>query len=69
MKKRKWSSEEVRQWYQENNPVVYANKADGNVVVRKAQSDGWTVNWANPMAYVLQGAILAVVFGVIYLLN
>ena len=69
MKKRKWSAEEVRQWYFLNNTNFYSNKEDGNIVVRKPKSLGWTVNWANPWAYAMQGAVLAVVFTIIYLLG
>ena len=64
--KRKWTEPEVKAWYQKTGAITYYNKEDANVVVRKPHSQGWTVNWANPKAYLLQGGILAVVFGLLY---
>ena len=68
-KKRKWTEKEVKQWYLLTGAVTYANREDGNLVVRKPRSLGLTVNWANPKAYLLMGGILAVVFGVLYLVG
>lgn len=65
--KRKWTAEEVSQWYRDTGALTYANPYDLNIVVKKPRSEGYTVNWANPKAYVLQGTILAVVFGIIFL--
>lgn len=48
---------------------TYSNKEDANIVVKKPRSEGWTVNWANPKAYLLQGCILAIVFAIIQLLK
>ncbi len=50
MPKRRWSAEEVSQWYEKNGAVTYANQDDANWVVRKPKSLSWTVNWANPKA-------------------
>lgn len=68
-KKRKWTPEEVQQWYIDTGAFTYANPNDLNIVVKKPKREGFTVNWANPKAYLLQGAMLAVVFAVIYLLK
>ena len=65
--KRKWTAEEVMQWYRDTGAFTYANPDDLNIIVKKPQSEGYTVNWANPKAYILQGIILAVVFGIMYL--
>ena len=67
--KRKWTEEEVQQWYRDTGAFTYANPDDLNIVVKKPRREGLTVNWANPKAYLLQGAILAVVFAVLYLLK
>ena len=67
--KRKWAAEEVQQWYRDTGAFPCANLDDLNIVVKKPGREGITVNWANPKAYLLQGAILAVVFAVIYLLK
>ena len=65
--KRKWTAEEVMQWYRDTGAFTYANPDDLNIIVKKPRSEGYTVNWANPKAYILQGIILAVVFGIMYL--
>lgn len=62
-------TEEVQQWYRETGAVTYANSDDLNIVVKKPRREGLTVNWASPKAYLLQGAILAVVFAVLYFLK
>ena len=67
--KRKWTAEEVQQWYLTTKSFTYCNPADANVLVKKPGREGYTVNWANPKAYLLQGAILAVVFGIVLLLK
>ncbi len=67
--KRKWTAKEVQQWYRDTGAVTYANPEDLNIVVKKPCREGLTVNWTNPKAYLLQGAILAVVFAVIWLLK
>ena len=67
--KRKWTADEVQQWYRDTGAFTYANPDDLNIIVKKPRSEGVTVNWANPKAYLLQGAILAVVFAIICLLK
>lgn len=67
--KRKWTADEVQQWYRDTGAFSYANPDDLNIIVKKPRREGLTVNWANPKAYLLQGAILAVVFAIIYLLK
>lgn len=67
--KRKWTAEEVQQWYRDTGAFTYANPDDLNIVVKKPRREGLTVNWANPKAYLLQGVILAVVFIILYLLK
>ena len=65
--RRKWTHEEVRQWYRETGAITYDNPQDLNVVVPKPRGNGMTVNWANPKAYLLQGLILVVVFLLLFL--
>ena len=66
--KRKWTAEEVQQWYRDTQSFVYCNPNDLNIVVKKPRREGLTVNWANPKAHLLQGAILAVVLAAVCLL-
>ena len=67
--KRKWTAEEVQQWYLDTGARTYANPEDLNIVVKKPRREGLTVNWANPKAYLLQGAILGIVFAALYFLK
>lgn len=67
--KRKWTAEEVRQWYRDTRAFIYYNPDDSNIVVKKPKREGLTVNWANPKAYLLQGVILALVFAIVFLLK
>ncbi len=60
-KKRKWTEKEIRQWYQDTGRITYSNCLDQNVVVHKPNGLGWTVNWANPMSYLLQLVLAAVI--------
>ena len=64
--KRKWTAKEVQQWYSDTGAFTYANPDDLNIIVKKPRREGLTVNWANPKAYLLQGAILIVVFAIIF---
>lgn len=63
--KRKWTTEEVKQWYQDTGAFTYANPNDLNIIVKKPHSEGLTINWANPKAYLLLGVILAIVFTIL----
>lgn len=67
--KRKWTAEEVQQWYQDTGAITYHNPEDLNVVVKKPRRQGYTVNWANPKVYLLLGIILAIVAAVVILLK
>lgn len=65
--KRKWTAEEIDVWYKETGAITYSNAKDGNMVVRKPHSLGWTLNWANPKSYALLAAILGCVWTVVNL--
>lgn len=67
--KRKWTAAEVRQWYRDTGAFTYCNPKDLNLVVKKPNSEGLTVNWANPKAYLLLWAIFAVVLGIVLLVK
>lgn len=68
LNKRKWTEEEVQQWYRDTGAFTYCNPDDLNVVVKKPRREGLTVNWANPKAYLLQGVILVLVLAIVVLL-
>ena len=67
--KKKWTAEEVQQWYCDAKILIYCNPSDSNIVVKKARRKGFAVNWANPKAYLLLGAVLALVFVIVLLLK
>ena len=46
--KRKWTAEEVQQWYRDTGAFTYANPYDLNIIVKKPRREGLTVNLANP---------------------
>lgn len=70
--KRKWTEEEVRQWYLAHPDATgfntYSNPDDANLMVRKPRSQGWTLNFANPWSWVLQGGLIGIVLLIIFLL-
>ena len=39
--KRKWTAEEVSQWYRDTGALTYANPYDLNIVVKKPRSEGY----------------------------
>lgn len=61
VKKRKWTEEEVLQWYRDTGAATYDNPEDLNLVVPGPSGMKLTVNWANPKAYLVVGALLAAV--------
>ena len=67
--KRKWTQQDVQQWYFDKKAFTYHNPKDLNIFVKKPRREGVTVNWANPKAYLLQGIILAFVFLIVFLLK
>lgn len=67
--KHRWTSSQVQAWYFRHSAITYANQEDTNVVVHKPNGLGWTVNWANPLAYLLQTIILAAVFGLLAIIQ
>lgn len=60
-KKRKWTPEEVQQWYAAKSARSYCNPEDGNWIVRKPASLGRTVNLANPKTWYFLAGVLAVI--------
>ena len=68
--KRKWTDEEVRQWYKDTGAVTYSNPKDLNVIVPGLRCNKLTVNWANPKAYLVIAGLLAAIlipYFIIYL--
>ncbi|MEH7414948.1 DUF5808 domain-containing protein [Neobacillus drentensis] len=61
MGKRKWSNKEIEEFRKRNGKFVYYNKEDANLFVPKALGFGWTLNWANPLSWL----VILLIFGII----
>lgn len=66
-KRRKWTKEEVCQWYRETGAVTYDNPEDRNVFVPNHRGTGSDVNWGNPLTYLLHIAAVAVILLLFYM--
>lgn len=65
--KRKWTHDEVQQYYKKEHNIVYYNKEDGNLFVQIDTDLGFkvTVNYANPKAYIILSIlILFIIFAI-----
>jgi uncharacterized membrane protein len=63
MERRKWTNEEINEYRKEHGVFFYFNKEDANFFVPKALGIGMTVNFANPISWV----IILVIIGVVIL--
>lgn len=66
MARRKYSDEEVRQWEEEHHQTVfYINSNDSNLFVRRylLTGRGWTVNLANPVAWIIVIVVVGLIVG------
>lgn len=53
MPRRKWTKEEIEEYRRLHGPLFYYNKEDANFFVPKAYGIGRTLNWANPISWVI----------------
>lgn len=58
MTKRKWTKKEIEEYRKTNGDFLYYNKEDSNFLVPKSYGIGLTVNWANPIAWIVVVAII-----------
>ena len=69
--KRKWTEDEVRQWYlahpDQTGFNTYSNPEDANLIVRKPRSQGWTLNFGNPRSLVLLGSLVTVILVIAFI--
>lgn len=61
MERKKWTADEVAQWRKEHRRIGYFNKQDRNIFVSKSYGIGLTLNWGNPLSWILTGAIIAII--------
>jgi uncharacterized membrane protein len=61
MAKRKWTNEEIGEYRKTHGAFFYFNKEDSNIFIPKVSGFGWTLNWSNPIAWLLILAILILI--------
>ena len=64
MAKRKWTNEEIKKWREDNGQMLYFNKEDANIFVPKAYGVGFSLNFANPIAYIAIVVIVVIAMGI-----
>ncbi len=68
--KRKFSKSEIYEYYEKTNTVFYFNKNDSNIIVPKYSKNqmrqGLNLNFANPLSYILQISIIALISLIVY---
>lgn len=61
MAKRKWTDAEIEAYRKTYGGVFYFNKEDKNILIPKPYGIGRTLNWANPLSWVVAVAIISVI--------
>ncbi|PKM64556.1 MAG: hypothetical protein CVU96_02255 [Firmicutes bacterium HGW-Firmicutes-20] len=62
MEKRRWSKEEVSVYRRTHEGFFYANKDDANIFVPREYSFGYTLNFGNPISWIVLVAIIATIY-------
>ena len=60
MARHRYTNEEIEAWRMKNQRTVYANRDDTRIFVPKGYGIGYTLNWGNPVAYIVFLAIIAI---------
>lgn len=58
MSKRKWTDAEVMEYRKTHKTFFYFNREDANLSVPKKYGYGRTMNFANPIAWILLAALV-----------
>jgi uncharacterized membrane protein len=61
MARRKWTNDEIIEYRKMHGAFFYYNKEDSNLFVPKYIGVGITINWANPLAWIVIIAILLLI--------
>jgi uncharacterized membrane protein len=59
--KRKWTKDEIAEFRKRSGANFYNNPEDANLFVPKIMGIGWTINWANPFAWLIALTIVGLV--------
>ncbi len=62
MEKRKWTKEEISVYRRTHNTFFYVNKEDTNIFVPREYSFGYTLNFGNPISWVILIGIIAAIY-------
>lgn len=62
MEKRRWTKEEVSVYRRTHNTFFYVNKEDANVFVPREYSFGYTLNFGNPISWIILAGIIAIIY-------
>ena len=62
MEKRKWTKEEISVYRRTHNTFFYVNKEDTNIFVPREYSFGYTLNFGNPISWIILIGIIAVIY-------
>ena len=66
MARRKWTREEIENYRKEHGRIGYFNREDSNLFVPKAYGFGRTLNWANPIFWIVILVVLAFIVWRVY---
>jgi uncharacterized membrane protein len=61
MASRKWTNEEIEEYRKTHGVTLYFNKEDSNLFIPKAYGIGKTVNWANPISWIIVLIIIGII--------
>lgn len=61
MTRHRWSRDEIKEYRRGHGYLFYFNKEDSNLFIPKTSGLGLTMNWGNPIAWVILAAILGII--------
>lgn len=61
MPRHRYTNEEIEAWREKHHRAGYFNPDDSRIFVPKGYGVGVTVNWGNPVTYIVVIAFLAIV--------
>jgi len=65
--KHRWSKEEIAEYRKKSGAFFYFNKDDSNIFVSKASGLGSTLNWANPVSWLIVAAVVIIIYASRYI--
>ncbi|GFP75395.1 DUF5808 domain-containing protein [Clostridium fungisolvens] len=59
--RRKWTKEEIKDYRELHGSLFYFNTEDSNFFIPKAYGYGWTMNWANPISWIIVALVIIMI--------